>query len=206
MYKIEGTAIGVSPQAIDFDILQFASEYEATEYLTNQVLTPSFVLKDGKYYLDSDSDYYYEITGSREWFPTIYTVYNSNNGKTETFNNFKAAENSILSKTGDYELIDDKYVGDSVEYWIKERTTLNAFNPCKLESGKVGEVIHDTISNIHTKFTELLSPNIDCECCKKVNYTTLKYGLLMLFLPFIPYISFVGFFLVVVALSLRNFM
>lgn len=76
-------------------------------------------------------------------------------------------------------------------------------NPCKQASGKLGGAIHDTIEFIHDKIVYWLTPAIQCQCCRHVNYRFLKYGLLLLFTPLIPYATIVGLFMVFSALAFR---
>lgn len=76
-------------------------------------------------------------------------------------------------------------------------------NPCKIESGKIGDVIHDTIETIHNKIVYILTPNIQCRCCRAVNYRFLKYGLIILLTSLIPYASVIGFLMVFAALAFR---
>lgn len=154
MFKVEGTAIEVSPRKIDWDTLEFATEYEAKEWLINSVLPPDFIFKNKKYYLDkdltADDDYYFEIIGEREW-------------------------------------------------------SADSFNPCKSESGEVGEKVYNFFDMLHTKWKQLVSPKIKCQCCKEINYRFMKYGIMLATIPLLP--SFLtlagGFILVIIALVTR---
>lgn len=84
--------------------------------------------------------------------------------------------------------------------------SVDSFNPCKAESGVLGEKIHDTISDWHWKFKRFVSPKINCHCCREVNYRFLKYGMMLVTIPFLPTVlTFAGgFFLVIASLIVRQ--
>lgn len=92
--------------------------------------------------------------------------------------------------------------GDDLYYEItgKREWSVDSFNPCKAESGVLGEKIHDTISDWHWKFKRFVSPKINCHCCREVNYRFLKYGMMLVTIPFLPaMLTFAGGFILVVA-------
>ncbi len=84
--------------------------------------------------------------------------------------------------------------------------SVDSFNPCKGESGQLGEKIHDTISSWHWNFKRFVSPKVNCHCCREVNYRMLKYGMLLLTIPFLPsLLTFAGgFLLVILSLIVRQ--
>lgn len=119
----------------------------------------------------------------------------------------KVLENSLLN--GNFKKVGDKWLLDGDESkWFsivgKREWSINSFNPCKEESGKIGESIYNFIESTHNKITSFLKGKIECYCCREVNYRSLKYGLILAFIPFIPYIQFIGFFMIVGALALRQ--
>ena len=150
MFKIEGTALEHTPRKIDFDALEFATDYEATEYIKSVLLPADSLVERGLYYLDKDQNWYYEVTGEREW-------------------------------------------------------SFDSINPCKSESGELGEKIHNFVTDLHWKWKRLVSPDIKCHCCREVNYRFLKYGVMLSIIPFLPTVlTFAGgFLLVVIALASR---
>lgn len=76
-------------------------------------------------------------------------------------------------------------------------------NPCKQESGELGGYIYDFIVSVNDKIVKLLTPKIQCRCCRNVNYWFLKYGLVILFASIIPFIPIIGFLMVLAALAFR---
>ena len=76
-------------------------------------------------------------------------------------------------------------------------------NPCKQESGKLGGYIYDFIVDVNDKVVKVLTPTIQCGCCRNVNYWFLKYGLVILFASIIPFSPILGFLMVLAALAFR---
>ena len=76
-------------------------------------------------------------------------------------------------------------------------------NPCKQESGKLGGYIYDFIVDVTDKIVKVLTPTIQCGCCRNVNYWFLKYGLVILFASIIPFSPILGFLMVLAALAFR---
>ncbi len=76
-------------------------------------------------------------------------------------------------------------------------------NPCKQESGKLGGYIYDFIVDVNDKVVKVLTPTIQCGCCRNVNYWFLKYGLVILFVSIIPFSPILGFLMVLAALAFR---
>ena len=76
-------------------------------------------------------------------------------------------------------------------------------NPCKQESGKLGGYIYDFIVLLNEKVVKVLTPAIQCGCCRNVNYWFLKYGLVILFASIIPFSPILGFLMVLAALAFR---
>ncbi len=76
-------------------------------------------------------------------------------------------------------------------------------NPCKQESGKLGGYIYDFIVLLNEKVVKVLTPAIQCGCCRNVNYWFLKYGLVILFASIVPFTPILGFLMVLAALAFR---
>ena len=76
-------------------------------------------------------------------------------------------------------------------------------NPCKQESGKLGGYMYDFIVDVNDKVVKVLTPTIQCGCCRNVNYWFLKYGLVILFASIIPFSPILGFLMVLAALAFR---
>lgn len=76
-------------------------------------------------------------------------------------------------------------------------------NPCKQESGKLGGYIYDFLVDVNDKVVKVLTPTIQCRCCRNVNYWFLKYGLVILFASIIPFSPILGFLMVLAALAFR---
>ena len=76
-------------------------------------------------------------------------------------------------------------------------------NPCKQESGKLGGYIYDFIVDVNDKVVKVLTPTIQCRCCRNVNYWFLKYGLVILFASIVPFTPILGFLMVLAALAFR---
>ena len=76
-------------------------------------------------------------------------------------------------------------------------------NPCKQESGKLGGYIYDFIVDVNDKVVKVLTPTIQCRCCRNVNYWFLKYGLVILFASIMSFTPILGFLMVLAALAFR---
>ncbi len=76
-------------------------------------------------------------------------------------------------------------------------------NPCKQESGKLGGYIYDFIVLLNEKVVKVLTPAIQCGCCRNVNYWFLKYGLVILFASIMSFTPILGFLMVLAALAFR---
>lgn len=77
------------------------------------------------------------------------------------------------------------------------------YNPCKLESGKIGESIYNFINYIYSYIVKILTPSIQCSCCRKVNYWFMKYGIVILLVSMFKYSVILGLSMVFMALLFR---
>ena len=148
----------------------------------------------------------FKIVGDGITYTPVAVDFNTLTFHTE-YEAIQILEKNILN--GRFTKVNNRWLldGDESKWFAIEGSrewSINSFNPCKQESGQTGEKVYDFFYNAHQKITNTLKGKIACYCCREVNYRVLKYGLLSLFLPFIPYLPFVGFFMIVLALGLRN--